>query len=255
MLLKECFVSSFPDEKGWIVDYYGLGSLEDTPPQEHVPASERVLERIGQSILTGELLPGTRLTETDLAQRFGVSRAPLREALLRLEERQLIERVPFSGMRVAPLGPRTIDELYEIREVLEGLACRRAATIITPEQVEELRQLLVRRAEALREVRAADVRQLPTIHDFHKMIAAISGNRALERLLNGEIWNYLRAQYRRFARSKERVEVGLTEHMRIVDALAAGDGDLAELLMRRHVAASRQGLIAARARAEREGQP
>ncbi len=223
--------------------------------QDHVPASERVLERIGQSILQGELLPGTRLTETDLAQRFGVSRAPLREALLRLEERQLIERVPFSGMRVAPLGPRTIDELYEIREVLEGLACRRAAQIITPEQVAELRQLLAGRATALRDSRVGDIRQLPTIHDFHKMIAAISGNRALERLLNGEIWNYLRAQYRRFARSMERVETGLVEHMRIVDALEAHDADLAELLMRRHVAASWQGLVAARARAESDGPP
>lgn len=229
-------------------------STDPANPQEHVPASERLLERIGQSILTGELLPGTRLTETDLAQRFGVSRAPLREALLRLEERQLIERVPFSGMRVAPLGPRTIDELYEIREVLEGLACRRAATIITPEQIDELRTFLSHRASVLRESRGTDVRQQPTIHDFHKMIATISGNRALERLLDGEIWNYLRAQYRRFARSMERVEVGLAEHMRIVDALAAHDADLAELLMRRHVAASRQGLIDARAKTEREGQ-
>ncbi len=224
-------------------------------PQDHVPASERVLERIGQSILTGELLPGTRLTETDLAQRFGVSRAPLREALLRLEERQLIERVPFSGMRVAPLGPRTIDELYEIREALEGLACRRAAAIITQEQIHELREFLSGRAVALRESRGSDVRQLPTIQDFHKMIARISGNRALERLLNGEIWNYLRAQYRRFARTQERVEIGLNEHMRIVDALEARDGDLVELLMRRHVAASRQGLVTARAKAEDEGQP
>ncbi len=230
-------------------------SIEPANPQEHVSASERVLERIGQSILTGELLPGTRLTETDLAQRFGVSRAPLREALLRLEERQLIERVPFSGMRVAPLGPRTIDELYEIREVLEGLACRRAATIITPEQMDQLRAILSERASVLRESRGTDVRQQPTIHDFHKMIAAISGNRALERLLNGEIWNYLRAQYRRFARSPERVDVGHGEHMRIVEALEAGDGDLAELLMRRHVVASRRELTAARARAEREGKP
>ena len=218
-------------------------------------ASERVLERIGQSILTGEFAPGSRLTETDLAQRFGVSRAPLREALLRLEERQLIERVPFSGMRVAPLGPRTIDELYEIREVLEGLACRRAAEIITPEQVDQLRAILSQRASVLRESRGTDVRRQPTIHDFHKMIAAISGNRALERLLNGEIWNYLRAQYRRFARSHERVDVGHAEHMRIVEALEARDGDLAELLMRRHVVASRRELTAARARAEGGEQP
>lgn len=226
-------------------------SVDRKEPPDHASASERVLEAIGQSILVGELLPGARLTEVDLAQRFGVSRAPLREALLRLEERQLIERVPFSGMRVAPLLPQTIDELYEIREVLEGLACRRAAAIITPEQVEALRCLLVQRTAALRQRRDTDdMRQLPTIHDFHKTIAAISGNRALERLLNGEIWNYLRAQYRRFARSPARIAAGLEEHRRIVDALAAGDGELAELLMRRHVVSSREGLAAARAAQE-----
>jgi len=226
-------------------------SVDRKEPPDHASASERVLEAIGQSILVGELLPGARLTEVDLAQRFGVSRAPLREALLRLEERQLIERVPFSGMRVAPLLPQTIDELYEIREVLEGLACRRAAAIITPEQVGALRTLLVRRKAALNERRDTDdMRQLPTIQDFHKMIAAIAGNRALERLLNGEIWNYLRAQYRRFARSPSRVATGLEEHRRIVDALAAHDGELAELLMRRHVVSSREGLAAARAAAE-----
>ncbi len=218
--------------------------------RDPVAASEKVLEQIGQSILSGEFEPGARLTETDLAQRFGVSRSPLREALLRLEERQLIERVPFSGMRVVALDVRTVDELYEIREVLEGLACRRAAAVITPDQVAELRAALAERSAALRARRKGDARQLPTIHDFHVLIARISGNRELERLLNGEIWNYMRAQYRRWARAQSRMEMGHAEHLRIVDALEARDGELAEMLMRRHVNASRQALAAARAKAE-----
>ncbi len=228
-------------------------SGDHSHPQGPVSASERLLEGIGQSILTGEFPPGSRLTEASLAERFGVSRAPLREALLRLEERQLIERVPFSGMRVAPLSPETIDELYEIREVLEGLACRRAAAIITIEQIGELRRGLAERAHILRDDRGSDNRQQPTINDFHKRLAAISGNRELERLLNGDIWHYLRAQYRRWGRPAERPEIGLAEHGRIVDALEARDPELAELLMRRHVVAARQALIAARAEAASDG--
>lgn len=218
--------------------------------KEPVAASEKVLGQIGHSILSGEFEPGARLTETDLAQRFGVSRSPLREALLRLEERQLIERVPFSGMRVASLDPRTVDELYEIREALEGLACRRAAAVITPEQIAGLRAALADRSAARRAARNGDARKQPTIQDFHVLIARISGNRELERLLTGEIWNYMRAQYRRWARAPERMELGHAEHLRIVDALEARDGELAEILMRRHIIASRQELVAARTRAE-----
>ncbi|MBL8692421.1 MAG: GntR family transcriptional regulator [Rhodospirillaceae bacterium] len=220
--------------------------------REPVATSEKVLERIGHSILSGEFEPGERLTETDLAQRFGVSRSPLREALLRLEERQLIERVPFSGMRVVSLDDRTVDELYEIRGALEGLACRRAAAVITPEQIAELRGVLAQRSRALKSTRG-DARQQPTIQDFHILIARISGNRELERMLAGDIWHYMRAQYRRWARARERMDLGHAEHLRIVDALEARDGELAEILMRRHIVASRQELVDAKARAEARG--
>src|SRR5690349_14050541 len=98
-------------------------------------SSAKLLESLGARIISGEMPPGTKLTEASLARQLGVSRAPLREALLKLEERQLIERVPFSGMRVAVLSPNTIFELFEIREVLEGLACRKAAGVITDAEV------------------------------------------------------------------------------------------------------------------------
>ena len=210
------------------------------------PASDRLVERIGDCIFSGEFPPGAKLTEVELARRFGVSRAPLREALFRLEERQLIERAPFSSMRVASLEADTVEELYEVRAVLEGLACRRAAAVISADQVAALRALMATRKTALQASPPADMRELPTIQDFHRMIAEISGNRALARLLNSEIWRFIRAMYRRWARSTARAEDGLAEHARIVEALAVHDGELAELLMRRHVASSLRGLMAAR---------
>ena len=92
-------------------------------------------------IVSGELSPGAKVTERELAQRYGVNRAPLREALLRLEERRLIERVPFSGTRVFQPSDRMLAELWDIREVLEGLAARRAAETATQAEIEELRRM------------------------------------------------------------------------------------------------------------------
>ncbi len=216
-------------------------------------ASDRLVARITDCIVSGEFAPGARLTEVELALRFGVSRAPLREALFRLAERQLVERAPFSGMRVARLQARTIEELYEVRGVLEGLACRRAASAIEDTEIAALRATLATRDVALRAPAAADMRAQPTIGDLHATIAAISGNAELARLLNGEIWRYMRAMYRRWARSSSRAREGLGAHAAIVEALAARDGELAELLMRRHVASSLRGLMLARADAERAG--
>jgi DNA-binding GntR family transcriptional regulator len=219
-------------------------------PSKHASASERLLERIGDCIFSGEFAPGARLTEHGLAERFGVGRAPLREALFRLEERQLIERAPFSSMRVAPISVRMIEEMYEIREVLEGLACRRAATIISVEQIGELRAALAARARALQDHRDRDMRHQPTIQDFHQSIATVSGNRELERLLSSEIWCYMRALYSRWARPERRAARGPIEHERIVDALESHDHEFAELLMRRHIASARIDLMSARAGAD-----
>jgi DNA-binding GntR family transcriptional regulator len=97
-------------------------------------ASERLLALIGAGIISGDLAPGEKLTEIGLSKRYGVSRAPLREALLRLEERQLIERMPFSGTRVASPSLRTLGELYEVRAVLEGLAARRGCRHAIPDR-------------------------------------------------------------------------------------------------------------------------
>lgn len=233
------------EDRHGIVDHLAR-SAEGADPTS---ASDRLVERLTDGIVGGEFSPGERLTEVDLARRFGVSRAPLREALFRLAERQLIERSPYAGMRVALLQTRTIEELYEVRGVLEGLACRRAAAAITEPEVASLRALLAARGDALRRGAGLDMRALPTIGDLHDSIARISGNAALERLLNGEIWRYMRALYRRWARSTSRADEGLSEHAAIVEALAARDGELAELLMRRHVASSLRGLMAARAQA------
>ena len=212
------------------------------PRGEPASKSGYLVECISDCIVSGELAPGSKVTEEFLAARFGSGRAPLREALCRLEERRLIERSPFSSMRIASISPRMIEEMYEVREVLEGLACRRAASVITPEQTSKLRANLRKRASAVDRTLGHDTRQQPTIQDFHADIASISGNRELSLLLRGEIWHVVRAFYSRWARSDQRRLRGLAEHERIIEAFEARDPELAELLMKRHVAGAARDL-------------
>src|SRR5690606_27521609 len=93
-------------------------------------------------IVRGALVPGTKLGETELAARYGVSRGPLREAIRRLESRRLLERIPHVGTRVAMLDAADLAEIYRVREALEGMAAKLAAENMTAEEIAGLNELL-----------------------------------------------------------------------------------------------------------------
>jgi DNA-binding GntR family transcriptional regulator len=95
-------------------------------------------EKIVSAIVRGEILPGARISEAELARKFGISRGPLREALMRLEGRRLVERRPNLGAYVVGLSQRGLDELFTMREALEGMACRLAATAMSDAEIAEL---------------------------------------------------------------------------------------------------------------------
>lgn len=93
--------------------------------------SENVFRRIQAAIVKGEIAPGSKISEPELARTYGISRGPLREAIHRLEGQRLLVRVPHVGARVVSLSHAELIELYEIRESLEGMACRLAAERMT----------------------------------------------------------------------------------------------------------------------------
>ena len=201
-------------------------------------SAERLYDAVRERILVGDLKPGSKITEAALASAYGVNRAPIREALLRLEERRLIERVPFSGTHVFDPSPDMIRELYEIRTELEALACRRAARVISAQQAEEL-EAFVRDSEAqIRSMNDAALMARIVSMDVHLKIAEISGNRELQRILSGDIWHYLRMSHRMWNKSADHKRRGVRYHIQICSAICARDGELAELFMRRHIANS-----------------
>src|SRR3546814_8849840 len=133
-------------------------------------------ERLEQAIMSGELKPGERLSETTLAKRFGISRGPLREAIGRLEGRNLVERVTNLGARVISLRAAELIDLMVIRESLEGMACRLAAVRIKPAELKGLQRMLDQHARDEANVSGRGYFQGGGDLAFHYPIVRPSGN-------------------------------------------------------------------------------
>jgi len=209
---------------------------------ESATLADQAFNCIQKAIVKGEIAMGAKISEADLGQRFGFGRAPLREALHRLEGRGLIVRKAHAGARVVTLDLESLMELYTVREALEGMAARLAAQNMTPREVDDMQRLLERHAEIIREDQGQAYYQDEGDFDFHFRIIAGSKNERLSQMLTGELYHLLRLYRYRLSTAEGRPDRAFHEHRRIVDALADRDGELAELLMRRHIAAARENL-------------
>lgn len=207
------------------------------------PVSDSVLSRLSDAIMSGELKPGAKISEPEVSKRYGISRAPLREAIRRLEERNLVSRIPRQGARVVVLSPARIEQIFVIREAVEGMAAREAAQNITPAEVASLQASLERQREAARDSgsHAYPFESLDT--DYHAAIARASRNEFLAKFLCEDYQALIEICRRQQRRRPERAHRSLIEHGQIVEALAQRDPDLAEMLMRRHVAAARKDVL------------
>lgn len=204
--------------------------------------SEHVFRLIQAAIVKGEIAPGSKISEPELARIYGISRGPLREAIHRLEGQKLLVRVPHVGARVVSLSHEELIELYEIRESLEGMACRLAAQRMSETEIGELRRVLEthERDEAFKA--GVGYYQQEGDFDFHYRIIQGSGNRTLTQMLCGELYQLVRMYRIQFSATPNRPHQAFAEHHRILDAIADRDGELAELLMRRHIGASKRNI-------------
>ena len=166
--------------------------------------SENVFRRIQAAIDKGEIAPGSKISEPELARTYGISRGPLREAIHRLEGQRLLVRVPHVGARVVSLSHAELIELYEIRESLEGMACRLAAERMTDAEIEELRQVLHthERDEAFQA--GLGYYQQEGDFDFHYRIIQGAGNRTLTQMLCGELYQLVRMYRIQFSATPNR---------------------------------------------------
>lgn len=198
-----------------------------------------VFERILELIYSCELPPGSFVNESVLAARFGVSRGPVREAVRRLQGIQLVSRESFMRARVIELKPRAVRELFEMREALEGYACRLAAQNMAIDEIDALTVALDTNRLGLRDVDAAT----PAVFDFHERIVRASGNQRIIEALCGDLYHLLRLYRRWSGASGERKSQAFTEHRQILMAMRNRDGELAESLMRSHIARAAENLL------------
>src|SRR5690554_7386882 len=205
--------------------------------------AERVFQQLQDAIVRGELAPGSKITEPGLSRTYGISRGPLREAMRRLEAHRLIERVPHVGARVVQLSMQELLELFDVREALESMAARLAAEHMTAEEIAGLRELLAMHESQVDLRKGEAYFQREGDLDFHYRIVQGSHNRMLVNMLCDDLYYLVRLYRTQFSASGSRPQRAFVEHHRIVDAIEAGDAELAELLMRRHVSASRANVV------------
>lgn len=217
-------------------------SVEELLLRPSVTASDRLLLAIQQAIVEGEIPAGSKISEPGLAKRFAVSRAPLREALARLERCHLIERIPNAGARVVTLTPQKLVSLYQLREELEGLACRLAAQNMAEEEIAQLSALLDEHLRTQRVREGESYYQEAGDLDFHYRIILGSKNPYLINILCDELYFLVRMYRVQLGMNGPRVSRAFDEHKAIINAIANRDGELADLLMRRHIGASRQNI-------------
>jgi DNA-binding GntR family transcriptional regulator len=204
-----------------------------------VTLPEKVFLQIRKAIVEGEIPAGAKISEPELAKRFGISRAPLREALGRLEACKLVVRKPNVGARVASLSVRGLLELYDLREVMEGLAARLAAEHMRAAEITELRELLRQHAQRAELQEGIAYFQKEGDLDFHYRIVQGSHNQRLIGLLCDDLYHLVRMYRYQFGMPGPRARHAFREHEHIIDAIEHRDAELAELLMRRHVRAAR----------------
>lgn len=214
----------------------------------------KALERIEAAIMQGEMGPGTRISEVELARRFGISRGPLREAIGRLEGRKLVQRTPNLGARIVSLGVEDLLELYQVREVLEGMAARLCAENITDEDLTTLKAMLDEHGRDARVKGGSAYFQKTGDQDFHFMVARCSRNTRLISLLCEDLYFLIRLYRARYSTKPGRAQRALKEHRQILKALKSHDSDAAEAAMRQHVRNSRDNMMTIAGRADEAAQ-
>jgi DNA-binding GntR family transcriptional regulator len=204
------------------------------PVERPVPLRQSVYEALVELVIAGRLTPGQHLVETELARQLGVSRQPVREALHRLEAEGWVDLRPNQGAFVHVPTGQEVDQLLDVRELLEVETARLAARAVTPDQVARLRSIC-RDGEAA--VASGDTERFVSLNNiFHAALAEIAGNAVLAEL-SAIVSRRSRWYYRLVAPMREHESC--IEHLDMADAIEAGDGDQAAKVARSHVERTR----------------
>lgn len=207
---------------------------------EYLPLRDVVFNTLRQAILRGELKPGERLMEIQLANKLGVSRTPIREAIRKLELEGLVLMIPRKGAEVADISEKSLRDVLEVRKALEELAVQLACDKITKEEIEDLKKAAedfkkILKSRDITEIAEADVR-------FHDIIFMATDNQKLVQILNN-----LREQMYRFRveylKNEEVHPQLIAEHEKIIEHIMERDKAKASAIVSEHINNQVEGVI------------
>ncbi len=197
--------------------------------EKHLTLREIILENIRDAIISGSMKAGSRVSEPELAERFGISRTPIREAFRQLESEGYLTVIPRKGAVVSSFSQKEVGEFYAIKSILEGYAARRACSNLTDKEIDRLEQI----NERLEEMAAQDnVKQFFRIHnDFHELFIKAADNDKLREMINGLVSRFQRLRLMSLS-VPGRMSLSVQEHRKIIEAFRKGDCEAAESLVR-----------------------
>ncbi|GAC1594103.1 MAG: GntR family transcriptional regulator [Acidimicrobiales bacterium] len=206
-------------------------------------ASDETVDRLRQAILEGELKPSTKLGEVWLTGLLGVSRTPVREALARLASEGLVELSPHRGARVARWSPADLEEIFELRLMLEVHAAFRAATRMDSVECKTLESLCGEMEACFPRTGQADVDRLDKLNrEFHRLVIVGAASPRLSTALSTIVQVPLVTRTFHLY-SPEALLRSLSHHRDLTAALSTGDADWARAVMRSHILAARSVLL------------
>ncbi len=199
---------------------------------EFLPLRDVVFNTLRQAILTGELKPGERLMEIHLANKLGVSRTPIREAIRKLELEGLVNIIPNKGAYVTGISDKDVHDIYMIRSMLEGLCVRWATEHITQEQLEELDEIILLSEYHMDKGHSDQLTELDG--RFHQILYEASKSRILDHVLS-DFHKYVQLARRTSVKTEERAIKSIGEHNEILNAIKAKDAEKAGNLATIHI--------------------
>lgn len=204
----------------------------NVPMNEYLPLRDVVFNTLRQAILRGELKPGERLMEIQLANKLGVSRTPIREALRKLELEGLVNMVPRKGAEVADITEKSLRDVLEVRKALEELSVQLACEKITEEEIEELKRVAERFKDTLNDQDVTKIAEADVA--FHDVIYTATDNQKLILLLNNlreQMYRY-RVEY---LKKEEAYPQLIAEHEELIDNISKRNKEEATRIMCEHI--------------------
>jgi DNA-binding GntR family transcriptional regulator len=219
--------------------------------EKHLTLREMILEHIRDAIISGTLKAGSRVSEPELAERYGISRTPIREAFRQLESEGYLTVIPRRGAIVSEFSQKDVEDFYAIKSILEGYAARKACEKLTIKELDRLETNNNRLSELADQ---NDFKTFFKIHnDFHDMFIKAADNEKLRELITSVVTRFQRLRFMSLS-LPGRMKIAVLEHKKIIEAFRRKDCEAAEMLVRKNAEYGGRvlldGLVTASQRAE-----